>query len=217
MIRETLGVGALGTQPVGSGILHDPAVVTVTTIGTITTGGPDITIDWSFSQPQNDPQTHYRVEILNDALDTTYYDSGWLTGADLSHSVDVDAEGVPHESSDVTARVSVRAERGEVTDQDPFIIDFGVPHCTITAPADESVQETLGGVSVSWTFTDDDGANTQGWYRVRLLLDESSLVIHDSGWVASAATTYNIPSVLNDGSSYRVEVQLKNNHGIRSD
>jgi hypothetical protein len=213
---ETLGVGALGTQPVGSGILHDFPSVTVTPLGTVSSGGPTLTVDWSYSQPQGDPQDQYRVQILSDDLLTVHYDSGWLTGEVESHVLDVDAQGVPHDSSDVTVKVEVTAVRGPAEDIDPFIIQWGTPHCTISAPADESIWSDIEGVDVSWAFSDDDGGNTQSHYRVRLKVTGSGLVVHNTGWVASTATSYRIPFNLNPGTEYTVEVQLKNNHGIRT-
>ncbi len=217
-----LGVYALGTVPLAGDPLHDPPTVVVTTIGAITTGGPNMTVEWTFDQVQGDTQQKYRVEILDDALATTFYDSGWLSGAGLSHVFDVDEEGVPHESTDVTARVSVETSGlvpvyHQADDVDAYTIVWGVPHCTIDAPANLEVWTDLTGVDVEWSFTDDVGGKIQAEYRVRLSLSGSGLVLWDSGWVVSTDTTYNIPVVVNPGSAYDVEVQLRNNHGIRSD
>ena len=88
-----LGVYALGTVPLAGDPLHDPPTVVVTTIGAITTGGPNMTVEWTFDQVQGDTQQKYKVEILDDALAIVYYDSGWLSGAGLSHVFDVDEEG----------------------------------------------------------------------------------------------------------------------------
>lgn len=218
----TLGTFALGSEPLAGDPLHDPPTVVVTTIGTVSTGGPNMTVEWTFDQAQGDTQQKYKVEILDDALAISYYDSGWLSGADLSHQFDVDEEGVPHESTDVTARVSVEApglvpvyHRG--SDVDAYIITWGVPHCTIDAPLDLEVWTDLTGVDVEWSFTDDVGGKIQEEYRVRLILTGAGLPIWDSGWVVSTDTTYNIPVILNPGSNYTVEVQLRNNHGVRSD
>lgn len=220
-MSQALGAHALGTEPLAGDPLHDAPTVTVTTIGTVTAGGPVMTVEWVYAQQQNDPQDAWRVEILNDALDTTYYDSGWLEGEDLSHDIDLDEEGVPHDSTDVTARVSVRNPLAfggwEVSDVDAFIVEFGTPHCTITVPPASGTQATTDGIDVEWSFADDRPGKTQGAYRVRLLLAGTGLVVHDTGWVVSTDTSYSIPTVLNDGSQYTVEVQLKNDQGIRSD
>ncbi len=214
----TFGGYALGTEPYAGDTLHDPPLVTVTTIGAVTTGGPNMTVAWVYAQAAGDPQSKYRLEILDDALATTYYDSGWLTGTDADHVFDVDVEGVPHESTDVIARVSVESSSfRRADDVDAYSIVWGVPHCTIDSPADLEVWTDLTGVDVAWTFTDDIGGKTQSEYRVRLILTGPNLTIWDSGWVVSADTTYNIPVIVNPGSNYTVELQLKNNHGVRSD
>ncbi len=215
---ETLGASALGTEPLAGNPLHDAPTVTVTTIGAVTTGGPDLTVAWVFSQAQGDLQARYKLEILDDALAITHFDSGWLSGVNPNHTFDVDAENVPAESSDVTARVSVESPNGRRADDvDPYSIVWGVPHATIDAPLDLEVWTDLTGVDVAWTFTDDVGGKTQSEYRVRLILTGPGLVIWDTGWVVSASTTFTIPVIVNPGSKYTVEVQLRNNHGIRSD
>jgi len=220
------GSFALGTEPLGGDPLHDPPTVTVVPLGSVSTGGPALTVEWDYQQAQGDPQEWYRVLVLNDALDTVYYDSGWLESDAEQHVVDVDAEGVPHESDDLTVRVMVRGpesigvgavRRYQASDEDPFEIHWGVPHCTITDPADGAVFTEPSGLTVKWGFSDDDGGNTQGWFRCRLLLAGSGQVEHDSGWVPGTDSEYVFPVALRDGSRYRVEVQLKNNHGIRSD
>ncbi len=221
-MTQAMGAYALGSEPLAGDPLHDPPTVVVTTIGTITTGGPNMTVGWTFNQVQADVQQKYRVEVLNDALAISYYDSGWLSGANVTHLVDVDAEGIPHDSTDVTARVSVETaglvpvyHRG--TDVDAYQIEWGVPHTTITAPLNLEVWDDLTGVDVTWSFADDRGGKIQAEYRVRLILSGSGLVLWDTGWTVSTDVAFNIPVILNPGSQYTVEVQLKNDHGIRSD
>ncbi len=220
---QALGSFVLGTEPLAGDPLHDPPTVIVTAIGTITTGGPNMTVAWTFNQaPHGDPQTAYRVEILDDALAVSHYDSGFLSGADLDHTFDVDAEGIPHDSTDVTARVTVQSaglvpayHRG--SDVDAYQIEWGVPHAAIDSPLDLEVWTDLTGVDVTWTFTDDRGGKIQSAYRVRLILAGSELVLWDTGFVVSTDTMYTIPVLVNPGSDYTVELQLKSNHGIRSD
>ncbi len=221
-MSQALGTFPLGVLPLAGNPLHDPPTVVVTTIGTITTGGPNMTVAWTFNQVQGDPQTAYRVEILDDALAVSYYDSGFLSGAPASLLVDVDAHDIPHDSTDVTARVTVQSaglvpvfHRG--TDVDAYQIEWGVPHATIDAPLDLEVWSDLTGVDVDWTFTDDRGGKIQSAYRVRLILKGSGLVLWDTGFVVSTDVTYTIPVSLNPGSDYTVELQLKNDHGVRSD
>ncbi len=221
-MTQAMGAYALGTEPLAGDPHHDPPTVVVSTIGTITTGGPNITVSWTFDQIQGDTQQRYKVEILDDALAVLLYDSGWLSGAVLSHVIDVDKENLPADSTDVTARVSVEApgavmvaHRG--SDVDAYQIEWGVPHATIDAPTPLEIWSDLTGVDVAWTFTDDRGGKTQSQYRVRLILTGFGLELFDTGWTISTATAFTIPVIVNPGSKYTVEVQLRNDHGIRSD
>lgn len=225
-MSQALAGHSFGVEPLAGDPLHDPPSVVPVPLGAISADGPEITVEWSFSQPQGDAQEQFRVELTNDAGDTVYYDSGWLAGTDTSLVIDVDAEGIPHDTSDITAKVQARGPeaigtgdlaRYEISDTDPFSLAWGEPHATIDDPDNGEVWGDLDGVDVVWSFTDDDGANTQGWYRVRLTLPGVGLTLWDTGWVESTDTTYRIPVQLNPGSLYRVFVQLKNNHGIRSD
>lgn len=219
-----LGAHALGTEPLAGDPLHDPPTVVVTApTGTISTGGPTVTVTWNYAQPQGDPQEWHRVLATNDAGSVTHYDSGWLGGIAALLAVDVDAKLIPHDSSDLTWKAMVRGPeaigtgivaRYQAEDVEPVVIAWGNPQAAITKPLDNSVVNVLTGLTVDWTFT--DAGKTQSAYRVRLLLADSGLVEHDSGWVLSAATTYVVPVTLRDNSVYDVEVQLRNNHGIRS-
>lgn len=220
------GAKGFGFEPLAGDPLHDPVTVTVVPLGSVSSGGPTLTVQWDYQQAQGDAQEWFRVLVLDDALAVTYYDSGWLESALEQHTVDVDAEGIPHESTDLTVRVMVRGpeaigvgavKRYQASADDPFEVHWGTPHCTITDPADGAVYAEPSGLTVQWSFSDDDGSNTQSQYRARLLLAGSGLVEHDSGWIVGSETSYEFPVNLRDGSQYRVEVQLKNNHGVRSD
>ncbi len=221
-MTQAMGAYALGMEPLAGDPLHDPPTVVVTTLGTITTGGPGMTVAWTFDQVQADIQQKYRVEILDDALAIVHYDSGWLSGVTMTHLIDVDDTNIPADSTDVTARVSVEAPGlvpvyHQASDVDAYQIEWGVPHATIDSPLDLEIWNDLTGVDVTWTFTDDRGGKTQAQYRVRLTLTGIGLVLWDTGWTVSTDVMYTIPVILNPGSNYTVEVQLRNNHGIRSD
>lgn len=221
-----LATYSLGTEPVGSSILHDPPTVATTApTGTITAGGPTVTAQWTFSQPQGDDQEWYRVRFTNDAGTTEYYDSGWLSGTDTSLVVDLVAEGVPTDSTDVTVHTYGRGPeaigtgtvaRYEATDSEPFAIEWGVPHCTVTSPTAGQIITTTS-ITPAWTFSDDRGGKTQSAFRVQLLEADSGIELHDSGWTVSGATSYAVPLLLRDLSSYELQIQLRNNHGVESD
>lgn len=136
-----------------------------------------------------------------------------LTGAVMGR-ITLEVTGAGSETA-VEAIEFVRPS--DLVDTEPFAISWGTPHCTITAPLDGAVFTELTGLEVEWQFSDDDGGNSQAQWRVRLLTEAGLQVEHDTGWVSGSETSYEIPVVLRDGSEYRVEVQLKNNHGIRTD
>lgn len=222
-----LGAFAFATEPSASDPLHDPPVVTITApTGTVTTGGPDLTAQWTFTQAQSDEQEWYRVLLTNDGGTTTYYDSGWLSGTAASLAVDIDAEEVPADTTDLTVQVQARGPeaigtgtvaRYQTSDTEAIELQYGVPHCTITAPVDGAIWADADSVNVEWTFVDDRAGKTQGWYRIRLFSAGTGLLLVSTGWTASAVTSRDVDYYLQDGSIVDVEVQLKNNEGIRSD
>ena len=227
MASPALAAVELGGQVVGSDVLHDPPTVDVTApSGVVTSGGPVLTVQWSYSQPQGDPQEWYRVLAQNDARTVTYYDSGWIKSTAQQLAVDVDAENIPADTTDLTWVVQVRGPeqigtgdvaRYQAEDASPIDLQWGVPHCTILQPTDQEVVTTPGSITVSWSFSDDRAGKTQGWYRVYIRYRDSQQTVYDTGWVASADTSVTLPVELLDGSAYDVVVQLKNNEGIRSD
>lgn len=214
------GAYALGTEPVGSDPLHDPPVVTVTgPTGTITTGGPTITATWTFYQPQNDPQDWFRVEVTNDADTASYFDSGWIAGSETSYVVDVDAEEIPPDSTDLSTKVYVKSGAAGYQDSDilAFNLEYGSPHCTILTPADESIHTDPDSITVNWTFADDRAGKTQSAWRVRLLSEVTGAELYSSRWTAGTDTSKVVPYLFQDDTRVVVEVQLKNSEGIRSD
>jgi len=222
----TLGLHPLGTYPLAGNILHDPPTVVATApTGTVSTGGPYLSVAWTYSQAQNDPQEWWRVQIVNDGDTEIYHDSGWLPGTDATYQADVgDAPGVPGDSSDVSTKVYIRGPislgigRYEATsDLLPFIIALGDPHVTIVEPVDQAIHSDPDEIYADWTFTDDVGGKVQEYYRVRILSTQTGAVLTTTGWVQSATTEATVPWISSDGARYTVEVQAKNDEGILSD
>lgn len=179
----------------------------------VTTGGPNLTVTWATSQAQSQAQATYRVEFLNDAGTTTYYDSGELSGTTTSLAVDLGANGVPTDTTDIKVRVTttVTGAQSAATDTNAFDVLWGVVTCTVLEP-DPSDVVTTTRVTVEWSFSS-TRSKTQAHYRVRLLT-ASGVQLYDSGWVAStSATTYQVPIDLADNAHYQCGVQLKNNEG----
>lgn len=213
-----LGGFRTGTVPLGWGPLHDPPVVAyVSPTGVVSAGGPVVTVDWTYSQPQGDPQEQYRVTVYDvDAdPDELVWDSGWITSQVTAQSIDFDEAELPTDGL-VRFEVQVRVtEYEEAVSSGTVTMDFGAPQLTITAPLDQSVHTDPDSIDVGWTVTDTPG-HTQAEYRVRLLTAETSLPLTSTGWVVSTDTTATLNYVFVDNTSLKVEVQSKNENGIRS-
>ncbi len=225
-----LGGSALGVTGIAGRPVHDsPATSSVSGTTTADTSANSV-VSWTYSQAQGDAQAQYRVYGLNAGRSTTYYDSGWLTGAGTTHSVGMDTEGIPTTSTTVINwQVDVRSDdylseqatsRYEGSSNADTSYVWGDPQCAIVtiegvAPSGSAITiEQATDITVGWTFT--DGANTQHSYRVQVRDSSSGIVRTDSGWVVSTVTTYNIPFTFSDGSRYDIVTQLKNNFGVRS-
>ena len=225
MSALTIGKAFIGDEPIAGSPLHAPAVIVITApTGTSDSGGPELTVTWTYAQDEGDLQERYRVRVTNDAGTTEHYDSGWLYGASTSHAIDWDALELPADSSDITVELSVFATQGGgtvwplvVQDSEAIVMAYGVPHCTITAPVDGSIWTDADSINCSWTFTDDVAGRTQGSYRIRILDRVSDIELYDTGWTVSASTSVEVPFTCVDGQLLTVEIQLKNENGMRSD
>lgn len=211
-----------GTFPYASDTVHDKPTVTIdapTAAQVITTGGPSIIVSWTYSQAQSDPQTKYRVRIENDAGTTTHYDSGWLSGANASHVVDLVDKGVPTDSTDLSCLVEAESDLGSayrgISARRFFDVLWGVVTTTITSPV-ANATVTSSDLTAQWTFSS-TRSKTQQAYRARLIAPTSGFVYEDSGWVTSAvAVSYAFSFKLTDGSQYKVGLTLRNSEGVPS-
>lgn len=213
-----LGGGPIAVTPLAAPeFLTDPEVV-VEDPGVLNTGGPVVRFDWDFVQAEGLPQAFYRLRLVDTATDKVVYSTGIRDGSRAYWELDWDAEELDTQTSDLAVRVDAFVEHLGVLYPAhqvlPIEVDFGDPQCTILEPG-EIVQVT-DGVDVKWLF-EDEGGRTQSAFRVRLIVVASGVVLHDSGWVQSEESTYHVPALLSHGVRYAVEVQLKNNHGMRSE
>jgi len=220
-----LGGAAVATTPIGGwgAPLHTPPVVSNVAGSTTANAGGVSTVSWAYSQADGDPQAFYRVQAQNSGATVTYHDTGWLAGATTSYGFDIDDAGVPTNSATILWSVSVQSTVGPSytdTATGTATYSWGNPQCTVATVEGLAVtgsQVTVGQVedlTVVWSLS--DGSNTQTAYRIQLRLAEATFLLVDSGWVTSTGTTYDLPFVLTNGSSYNLLVQLKNNYGVRS-
>jgi hypothetical protein len=215
------GFGVFTGPATSTVTVHDPPTVTVTSpTGVLSTGGPNLTVNWSYAQAQSVAQATYRVRITNAAGTVIYYDSGTLSGTNTSHVI-TDWPSDESRPTDTTgsalrARVDVTSADGSsfaANHQTSFDLQWGVVTCTITNPPDNSVV-TSSSLTVTWTFSS-TRSKPQGKYRVQLVLKPST-TLYDSGWVTSTATSLLLPVQLLNRRSYVVYVQLQNSEGVRS-
>jgi hypothetical protein len=219
-----VGVPAIGTTALGgeTGITHDPPVVASVAASTAADLSANSTVTWAYTQPQGRPQDQYRVQGKNSAGSTTYYDSGWLSGAVTAHTVSLDDEGIPVAAVNkwvVSAIDTVGSISSEVSANVTYA--WGNPQVTmstvegVTVPVDGRMTITqAANVTLAWSFS--DGGNTQSAYRVRVLDSGTDIELHTSGWVSGAGTTYDIPFTFTHGMTYELRLQVKNNYGVRS-
>tara|TARA_R100000458_G_C8276957_1_gene252358 strand:+ start:395 stop:823 length:429 start_codon:yes stop_codon:yes gene_type:complete len=141
----------------------------------------------------------------------------------------MDTEGIPTTTTtaikwviDVRADeyLTASADRHETSANANTSYAWGNPQCTVNtiesiAPVGDAVTITTAtDITVAWGFS--DGGNSQSAYRVQLRTAADDVVLSDSGWVSSSATTYDIPFTFSASTQYEVVVQLKNNYGVRS-
>lgn len=206
-----VGGGPLGVEPVaGHQFLDDPQV-TITPLGTVSSGGPFVPLSWEFNRRQE----WYHVRILDSG--SVLFDSGRRQGDTKFVYVDWDERELPTKINGLELQVSAGHRHWHVTYQDTeyhtFNVSFGDPQCDILRPG--QVVRDVEDVEVEWAFSDDPG-RSQKWYRV--FLDTMAGVrLWDSGWVESSATSLQLPVLLSPGSVYRLGVQLKNDQGMRSE
>ncbi|RMF62085.1 MAG: hypothetical protein D6746_04600, partial [Bacteroidetes bacterium] len=184
--------------------------------GVVSTGGPNLTVTWSYSQAQGKPQTEYRVQVTDSTGTVVHYDSGWLAGAATSHTFDAVAAGVPTDTTGSQLRALVLVQAQNVNDQgispaQAFDIQWGVVTPTITSPTGTVTTQT---VTVNWTFSSTRG-KTQSAYRAVLTYAEGGATLEDSGKVTSStATSHAFTYPLANGSSYKVTLTLYNSEGV---
>lgn len=183
---------------------------------TINTGGPDLTVTYTYAQAQSLAQASRRIRVQNAAGSTTYYDSGVIASATTTVTLDAVALGIPTDTTGTALKVVVdvvaATSAGAGTANKAFDIQWGVVSCTVTAPLDGAVV-TDSTPTVDWTFAS-TRSKAQAHYRVRVLLDGTTTVHSDSGKTAGTDATYTVATPLVDNNVYDVEVTLWNAEGV---
>jgi hypothetical protein len=195
-------------------VSHPPTAINLTPTGGAirqfgTTG--NMTTNWNFSDTSpTDVQTAFQATVERNSDGVVLYDTGKQAGAAQGYTFVIASQykGVLlrwrvrlYDSDDVLGAYSA---------YQTFIID-DAPTVAITAPADASTIQS-GQPTVSWTYA---GTRAQANYRV--VIRAGSTVVHDTGVVASAATSYT-PSgtVLVNNTVYTVQVTVSDTGALSS-
>jgi len=161
---------------------------------------------WTFQDPNpGDTQSAYQLQILDAALGTTALDTGKVTSTVSSHNV---AGGTLANGQSYQWRVmtwDAQNEPGGWSDYGTFQTSAGGV-VTVTYPATDNPQGLdTDDLYVSWSVT----GTTQASYRVILRRVLDLVIVQDTGWVTSTATTALVAGMVSD-VQHRVEIQVRN-------
>jgi hypothetical protein len=173
-----------------------------------------ISFAWTFTDPYvNDHQTGYQLQI-QDNTGTSIYDSGIVTSTAISANVTLSAT---YKDVQLQWRVSLLDKdsvQGAYSDWQAFYIS-DAPVVTVTSPTPAQVF-TTGIPTIAWT-NGISGAKSQASYAVSIADAASGQVVYYSGVIASAATSFNIPTgTIHNSKSYRVSVTVIDSLGLSS-
>lgn len=171
-------------------------------------------ISWTFSDDDPlDAQLSYAIRRSVGGV-TRYWNNGagtWdvaevfnasgTTSKTFSASWGADSDAVHFYS----VRVRDQASLTSGYSSSIMVIPSGKDNPTLTSPGASVTSPT---VTVSWTVA------TQTAYRVELL--QSAVVVYDSGWVSSSATSQLVPITLVNAGSYTARVTTRNDEGLTS-
>lgn len=201
--------------------IYDDPTVTIgasTPSATTSTGGPNLTITYTYTQAQGLAQDSRRIRVQNAAGSTTYYDSGVVMAATVTLTIDAVAAGIPTDTTGTALKVVVDVvavtSAAAGTANKSFDIQWGVVTLTITTPSNNSVIATTA-LTPAWSFAS-TRSKTQASYRFRLLQSGTGAVLYDSGYVTSAAASALLGYTLVDTGNYVLEVTAKNSEGVLS-
>ena len=171
---------------------------------------------WNFSDDYpSDDQTAYQVELWVDGLKgSTLVDSTKTTSTTKSHTFGTLSDAT---YKNVLLRIRVKVwdvddVAGAWSNETTFYLR-DLPTATITYPATVINEDNP---TVTWTFTGTGApATTQAKYRVRVTDTTQSVVVEDSGTIASTATSYVVSGpVIIPGNTYSVQLDLTDSVGL---
>lgn len=173
------------------------------------------TLSWQYNPGSaNDTQKDYQVMVIRQSDSVTMWDSGKVTSA----AGTVDVPGSANLAYGITYQWKVKSWNQADVDSSysglALFKESQKPVATITYPTEAQVI-TTNIPTITWTYSDSE-ATAQAKYWLRLY--SNSVLIHDTGWVISTDTAYDVAdNILSNLSSYQVSLVLEDSDGMQSE
>jgi len=167
------------------------------------------TLRWTFNdEDPDDSQSAYEVEIINASGGATAIDTGKLVGSTSSYTIPAAALA---NGNTYQVRVRVWDSHDAVGAWSNWMqfTATTTPTVTITSAYDLATGEDT--YIVGWSYTQPEGAG-QAYYRVANTVGGTPF--YDTGWVAGAATVYEVP--LSSDVPNTISVEVESTLGLRS-
>lgn len=164
-----------------------------------------VTFTWTFEDPDpGDGQSAYQLQAVRVSDDVTIVDTGKVVTSDEEHTFAANdfVNGVEYRWR-VKTWDALDAE-GPYSGYD-FFEPTESPFGTIDSP-EQDQQIDVADVLVAWTQT---GGAAQDSYRVRVIDEDTSVEVYNSGFVTSTATSHLVEDLPGDDRTFRFEVTLR--------
>lgn len=171
--------------------------------GIVVSDAVDVPFRWTFNDP-GDVQSAFTLRYSTDPTFTTF--------TEVIQSTSLGAWDEPIAATGTyywrVKTADQAAQYGPYSADATFVLATGPAAPVITSPADAGTV-TVARPTVTWTSAG------QAQYRLRIT-DTSDNELWSSGWVVSAGTSRQIGIDLNNGTTYRVKLAIRDSNGLES-